>query len=291
MEYLWHDDPPYWDTSAGQSAPTITPYLVPGTDKRTGVLVFPGGGYTIKAPHEGEPIARRLNEAGYHAFVVDYRVAPYRHPVPLCDAQRAVRIVRARAKEWNVDEKSVGILGFSAGGHLCATLSTRFNDDAAGGADNAGRGSAEESVRAASPTGATGPGTDQGDMVDKYSARPDFAVLCYAVISFREFGHSGSMANLLGPDAPWHLRRQLSCELQVSSQTPPTFLWHTADDPVVPVENSLRYAESLRSCGVPFELHVFPTGRHGLGLAQESPEVAQWMDLAIAWIWKYARTC
>ncbi|CAA9300221.1 MAG: hypothetical protein AVDCRST_MAG77-5557 [uncultured Chloroflexi bacterium] len=249
--------------------PRLTPYLIDPPQAagkpRAAVVVCPGGGYRARAAHEGEPVARWLNTLGLHAFVLDYRVAterpddaPALHPLPLQDAQRALRTVRhgARDGRWTVDPARVGILGFSAGGHLAATLATHFD--------------------AGDPTST--------DPVERESCRPDAAILCYAVISFLQYPHLGSARNLLGENPALDQRRALSNELCVTAETPPTFLWHTAEDPGVPVENSLLFAGALARHSVPFALHVFPKGRHGLGLAPADPTVHQWTDLCARWL-------
>ena len=240
--------------------PKITVYLAPA-DRATGaaVVVCPGGGYrVVAADHEGKQIAEWLSSLGVSAFVLQYRLGErYRHPAPLQDAQRAIRTVRSRAKEWRVDPRRIGILGFSAGGHLASTSATHFDD---------GR-------------------PDAADPVDHESSRPDFAVLCYAVISLEDPpAHAGSRRNLLGDAPDPALVVLLSNEKQVTPRTPPTFLWHTADDSAVPVENSLLFFEALRKAGVAGELHVFPHGRHGLGLAPGDPAVSQWPRLCAVWM-------
>ncbi len=250
-----------------EGLPRLTPYLVPGLvpgkDVRAAVVVCPGGGYGTRAGHEGEPVARWLNSLGLHAFLLDYRVAPHRHPLPLGDGQRALRTVRHRAAEWGVDPSRVGVLGFSAGGHLASTLATFFDS---------GQPSAQEPIQ-------------------RQSCRPDAAILCYPVISFLQFTHTGSMHNLLGTSPTLEQRRLLSTDLQVAAQTPPTFLWHTAADAGVPVENSLLFAAALARHSIPHALHVFPTGRHGLGIGarpdltpEERPVVAAWMRLCAEWL-------
>lgn len=249
---LW----PHGATPSEGEIPHLTPFLV-GADEPTGaVIVCPGGGYRGRAAHEGAPVARWLNSLGIVAFVLDYRVAPSHHPIPLADAQRAIRTVRHNAATWHVRPDRVGILGFSAGGHLAATAGTHFD---AGDA------------RATDP-------------IERQSSRPDALVLCYAVISFGEFRHDGSMVNLLGPEPPEHLRRLLSNELHVTADTPPTFLWHTGDDAGVPVENALLFANALRRNSVPFALHIYPHGRHGLGLAPDDPIVRTWSALCGQWL-------
>ena len=236
--------------------PTITPYLLAAERPRGAVIVCPGGGYAGLAPHEGEPVAQWLNGAGISALVLRYRVAPYRHPCPLLDVQRAIRTVRQRATEWGIDPEKVAVLGFSAGGHLTATAGTHYDAGDAGAVDP----------------------------VDRQGCRPDAIVPCYAVITFGEHRHNGSLVNLLGADAPEDLRRSLSAELQVTSDTPPAFVWHTADDGGVPALNSLMFAVALARHSVPFELHVYESGRHGLGLATGDPRVGTWTHACAAWL-------
>ena len=253
---LWEQEIPGYDPSLEQGIPGLTPYLLKGDGSRAAVIVCPGGGYYMRAPHEGEPVALWLNTLGISAFVLNYRVHPYGHPYPMLDGQRSVRLVRARAAEFGIDPKRIGMLGFSAGGHLTATVGTHFDG-----------------------------GVPQGeDLIDQHSSRPDALVLCYPAISFQSHFHLGSKEALLGTDPPEALIQYLSNETQVRVDTPPAFLWHTADDSGVPVENSLLFAAALRQCGVPFALHVFPHGRHGVGLAQDHPALAVWTDLCAAWL-------
>lgn len=251
-----------WPDSAYENVEGERPYLVPHLIKSdkplAAVIVLPGGGYRYRADHEGEPIAKWLNDLGLHAFVLHYRVAPHKHPIPLGDAKRAMRIVRSRAAEFGIDPARIGILGFSAGGHLASTAGTHFD---------AGDSS--------SP-----------DPIERASSRPDAMVLCYPVISFGEFRHDGSLVHLLGEDAPEELRRELSNELQVTEQTPPTFLWHCADDGAVPVQNSLMFAAALASKGVPYEMHIYESGGHGIGLAYDHPEAHTWSLCCGNWLKK-----
>jgi acetyl esterase/lipase len=254
--FLWPDGAPGARGDTMADKPRVTPFPAAGDGPFGCIIVCPGGGYGGRAPHEAAPIARWLNSVGVASFVLDYRVAPYRHPIPLGDAQRAVRLVRARSAEWHIDPKKIGILGFSAGGHLAASAATLFE---AGKADAA-------------------------DPIDRESSRPDALIACYPVISFGEFRHHGSMVNLIGENPDPDLRRKLSLENSVTPQTPPTFLWHTSNDGGVPVENSLLFAAALHSNKVPFSLHVFPRGDHGLGLAANVPEVRQWTVLCAEWL-------
>ncbi|MGG1877596.1 alpha/beta hydrolase [Paenibacillus cisolokensis] len=255
---LWENiqQTPGYEPGEEALVPEITPYLIGDGVVRGAVLVLPGGGYRLRADHEGEPVAKWLNSIGLSAFVVHYRVSPYQHPYPLLDAKRAIRLVRYHAQEWNIDPNRIGILGFSAGGHLAACASTHFD-----------KGDPEAS-----------------DPVERESSRPDISVLCYPVISFKQFTHEGSVSHLLGDHPTEALRRELSGELAVQPNTPPAFLWHTADDSAVPVENSLLYAGALSKHHIPFGLHVFPHGRHGLGLAEDVPDVSRWTSLCEEWL-------
>ena len=238
---LWPDGAPGALGKADKDIPTLTPYW-PDPAKATGasVVICPGGGYGGLANHEGEHYARFLNESGIAGFVLKYRLgsAGYRHPVMLQDAARAVRLVRTRAGEWKLDPKRIGIMGSSAGGHLASTLLTHFD---------AGK-------------------PDAADPIERASSRPDLGILCYAVITMGEYTHRGSRSNLLGNDPSPELIRELSNELQVTKDTPPCFIWHTYEDNAVPVENSLQFAEAMRKAGVPFDLHIYQKGSHGIGL-------------------------
>ena len=230
-----------------------------GRANGTAVVVCPGGGYGhLAMGHEGADVARWLTDRGVTALVLRYRIAPkYRHPVPLLDVSRALRLVRTRAGEWGVDPQRIGVWGFSAGGHLAATVSTHYD---AGDA------------RA-------------GDPIDRVSSRPDFAVLAYPVITFRgDAAHNGSRRNLLGESPSPELVESLSNETQVTDRTPPTFLFHTADDAGVPVENSLLYFQALREHDVPAELHAYAHGRHGVGLAPGDAVLSSWPNRLRDWL-------
>lgn len=254
---LWSKDAPYAMGESAKDAPYLDVFPVSSIHPTSGVIICPGGAYQMRAEHEGAPVASWLNQIGITAFVLHYRVAPYRHPVPFLDAQRAIRYVRHYARQLNIDPYRIGILGFSAGGHLAATTGTHF---------------------------------DQGDPfakdpIDRESSRPDIMVLSYPVITLNEvYTHQGSVKNLLGENPSEVLRYNLSNETQVRPFTPPAFIWHTADDAAVPVENSLMFANALSRYKIPFELHVFETGQHGLGLAASHPLAYIWTQLCENWL-------
>ena len=255
---LWPDGAPGAAGQAPTDIPTLTPFL-PAKDKATGgaIIVCPGGGYSHLANHEGAPVAEWLNSIGVTAFVLKYRLGPtYHHPAPLQDAQRAIRTVRARAKEWGLDPQRIGILGFSAGGHLAATAGTHF---------------AEGQTNAADP-------------IERVSSRPNLLVLIYPVITMGPLGHAGSKLNLLGKEPSAELVQLLSNEEQVTKETPPTFLVHTMTDAGVPVENSMAFAAALRKAGVPFEFHLYEQGKHGFGLAPTDPVLSSWPGRCADWL-------
>jgi acetyl esterase/lipase len=261
---LWPDGAPGSLGTAAKDVPTLTPFL-PEAAKASGaaMVVCPGGGYQHLAEHEGKVYAQWLNDQGVAAFVLKYRLGPaYHHPAMLQDAARAVRLVRAQAADWMIDPKRIGIMGSSAGGHLASTLLTHFD---------AGHSNAV-------------------DVIDRHSSRPDLGILCYAVITMGEFTHSGSRNNLLGTNASPDLIMELSNELQVRKDTPPCFIWHTLEDKAVPVENSLQFAAALRKAGVPFDLHVYQKGGHGLGLGIREytpanfPKMLPWTSDCLYWL-------
>lgn len=243
---LWSGDAPGALGQAAKDIPTMTVFL-PSPEKATGaaMVIFPGGGYAGLADHEGSQYARWFNELGLAGLVVKYRLGSvgYRHPAMLQDAARAVRTARARAEEWKLDPQRIGVIGSSAGGHLASTLMTHWD-----------RGN---------PTAA--------NAIERQSSRPDLVILCYPVVSMSQpFTHRGSRANLLGDHPSPELQRELSAELQVSTNTPPCFIWSTADDRTVPVENSLTLALALSKVRVPFDLHIYAHGPHGIGLGNKT---------------------
>jgi acetyl esterase/lipase len=258
---LWPKGAPGAKGAEDKDIPTVTVYLPP-SEKASGaaVVICPGGGYGFLAmDHEGHQVARWLNTLGVAGVILQYRIAPrYHHPAMIQDAQRALRYTRAHAKEWGLDPHKVGILGFSAGGHLASTAATHFDDGK----------------------------PDAADPIERQGCRPDFAILVYPVITLKgPYAHLGSRNNLLGNRAKEEKRiEELSNEKQVTKQTPPTFLVHTDEDKGVPAENSVLFYLALRKAGVPAELHVFEKGRHGLGLGPKEMPFSRWPQLCADWL-------
>ena len=257
---LWTDGAPHAVGHEESDTPSIRIYL-PEDSKANGcgIVICPGGGYGILATdHEGHQVAKWLARQGITGVVLRYRHSPkYKHPVPMEDAQRAMRHVRHNAKQYGVDPGRVGILGFSAGGHLASTVATHFD-----------RGQ-----------------PDAEDAIDRQSCRPDFAVLCYPVVNLIEdWAHKGSARNLLGPNPDPELLKSLCNDTQVTKDTPPTFIFHTAEDRGVPVENAIAFFSALRKAGVPSEMHIYQDGPHGVGLSPADPAVFGWKDRLHAWL-------
>lgn len=257
---LWPGKAPGALGEAPEDIPTLTIYMPPSTTgPMTAVIVAPGGGYrALSMNKEGRLPAAYLNSVGIAAFVLKYRLGPkYHHPIELGDMQRAIRTVRSRAAEWHVATDRIGVMGFSAGGHLASTASTYFD-----------KGSA-------APV----------DAIDRASSRPDFAILGYPVITLTEaWTHQGSRTNLLGENPDADLARRLSTDTRVTSETPPTFLFHTNADTAVPVENSVHYFLALRKAGVPSEMHIFKDGPHGVGMPMNDPALSEWPKVLTNWL-------
>ncbi|QDV33636.1 alpha/beta hydrolase [Tautonia plasticadhaerens] len=269
---LWPGDAPGATGDEPTDVPTITVYQAdPATSTGAAIVICPGGGYgALAMDHEGHQVARWLNSIGITGVILKYRLGSsgYRHPVMLTDAQRAIRTVRQEADAWGIDPARVGVLGFSAGGHLASTVGTHFD--------------------AGDP--------DAADPVDRQGSRPDLMILGYPVVALAtEYAHGGSKRNLLGEDPPEELVESLSNERMVTPETPPTFLVHTNEDEGVPAENSLLFVLSLREAGVPVEFHLFEGGRHGLGLGNGLPDLgigpdtafSAWPGLCQAWLGKH----
>lgn len=258
--HLWSGAAPGAQGDQDEDTPSMTVYLPRSTAVgMSAVIILPGGAYRALAMnHEGRQVANYLNSAGLAAFVVKYRLGPrYHHPVEMGDAQRAIRMVRSHAADWHIEPGRIGIMGFSAGGHLAATVSTHFDTG--------------------EPSAA--------DPVDRAGSRPDFAILAYPVISLTElWTHQGSKTNLLGENAPAGLARSLSADLAVTKQTPPTFIFQTNADTTVPAENAVSYYLALRKVGVPAEMHIFENGPHGVGLAMDNLALGEWPALLLNWL-------
>ena len=258
-QLLWPQGAPGALGDTEKDQPSLTPWLAK-TPNGQSVVVCPGGGYgALAMDHEGKQIAQWLNSQGISAFVLKYRLGPkYRHPVMLNDVQRAIRTVRAKATEWKVDGRRIGVWGFSAGGHLAATAATHFDAGKAGDADP----------------------------IERMGSRPDFAILAYPVMTFtqEEFVHKGSRKNLLGETPEPQLIELLSNEKQVTKETPPTFLFHTNEDTGVPPENSVLFYLALRRAGVPAELHIYEKGPHGVGLAWSDLALSSWPGRLADWL-------
>lgn len=260
---LWPGGAPGAVGEGEQDKPLLYLHLA-AADRANGaaVVICPGGGYAgLAIGYEGHEVAQWLNTAGVSAFVLVYRHAPaYRHPIPLQDAQRALRLVRSRAAEWKLDEHRIGILGFSAGGHLSAMAGVHYTDG---------------DPQAADP-------------IERVSSRPDFLVLLYPVIAMAPpVGHAGVMKNLLGDDPSEALVRECSPHLLVDAKTPPTFIVHTTTDEVVPVENSVLFYQACARAGVAAEMHLFEQGHHGLGMGGERASgnpFGEWPQLCLQWL-------
>ena len=257
--FLWTGDAPGALGQRPQDRPTLTAFL-PDAAQRNGasMLVLPGGAYSVLADHEGRGYAEWLAAHGVAAYVLKYRLGHdgYRHPVMLQDAARGLRLVRSFAKRDGLDPARVGVIGSSAGGHLAATLVTHFDSGK----------------------------PDSTDPIERESSRPDLGILCYPVITMGEFTHRGSRRNLLGDNPTPELVKDMSNELQVTAQTPPCFLWSTAEDKTVPIENTLLFASALRRAGVPFSVHIYEKGAHGLGLGRPGKPAPPWADECLYWL-------
>jgi acetyl esterase/lipase len=254
---LWADNSRNNGAGAG-SRPNLVIYKPKGGGaKRAAIVVCPGGGYGMLASdHEGVQLARLFASHGMVAAVLTYRVAPNKFPAPYADATRAMRIMRARAAEFGLDPQRIGLMGFSAGGHLASTVATQpelYKDPA-------------------------------DDLAATVSARPDCVILGYPVITFGTYTHAGSVKNLLGDNPTAGQLKQFSNELHVSPQTPPAFIFHTADDGAVPVQNAFLFAEACVNHKVPVALHVYPRGKHGVGMALDNPELRGWTTVLLAWL-------
>lgn len=258
---------PIWEKGEYNGAdkdfePTLAVYSLDGKKKRPAILVFPGGGYGFTSEREAEPIAMRFLKEGYNAFILYYSVSPNVHPQPLLDATRAMCLIRDNCEKWRVDPNQIAVIGFSAGGHLASSLCTSYML----------------------------PELQNIKGMAKDKNRPDLLISCYPVITSGEKAHRGSFDNLSGGNE--EVANSLSLEKCVHDNMPPAFIWHTFTDNCVPVENSLYFASALRKHNIPFELHIFPKGCHGLSTVDAEtsvpencdPHVAKWMDLCMEWM-------
>jgi acetyl esterase/lipase len=262
----WPDELPLWEGEApgalgstDADKPTLTVYRASRRETGTAVVVAPGGSYgALAMDHEGRQVAAFFNSMGVSAFVLKYRLGPrYHHPIELGDAQRAIRMVRARAQEFGVVPDRIGMMGFSAGGHLASTAATHFDSGK----------------------------PDAADVIDRASSRPDFLILGYPVISSDPaIRHAGSFRNLLGDNPDPKLLEDLSNELRVTPQTAPTFIFQTNADTTVVPENSVRFYLALRKAKVAAEMHIFENGPHGVGLSLDDPALSLWPTLLTNWL-------
>ncbi len=258
---LWSNDAPGAHGTNAWDIPTLTPYL-PDSTNATGaaIVICPGGAYAALTPNEGNDYALWLNQHGITCFVLRSRLGShgYHYPAEFEDVTRAMRWVRAHAADYKIDPSRIGIMGSSAGGHLASTLLTHFDLG----------------------------NLNSNDPIEQQSSRPDFGILCYAVITMGKYTHQGSKENLLGKNPSPELVELLSNELQVKTNTPPCFLWATFQDNVVPMENTMMFAEALRKNGVPFALHIYERGEHGMGLADNPPfaHPHPWANDCLFWL-------
>lgn len=251
MANLWEEKIPYNDVE-NNFVPKITAYPA---ESKGAVVVFPGGGYCGRANHEGPEIGQWLQSMEITAFVVDYRVAPYKHPAEISDAMRAVKFARFYADKYGFDSDKIAVMGFSAGGHLAGSVSVHYDKEM----------------------------YEATDRIDKESCKPNATVLCYPVIDMGLYRHDGSRMNLLGANPTERMTDFMSLHKHVNESTPEAFIWHTSTDQAVPVMNSLLYAEALSRESIPYELHIYPMGQHGLSLSHDMPYVAKWSRDLIEW--------
>jgi acetyl esterase/lipase len=257
---LWPKGAPGQHGTNDFDIPTITPYLCETNATGAAIVICPGGGYEHLAPHEGHDYALWLNQHGVTCFVLKYRLGShgYHYPAEFQDVTRAMRWVRAHADDYKIDPKRIGIMGSSAGGHLASMLLTHFDSG----------------------------NKKSDDPIERESSRPDIGILCYAVITMGKYTHQGSKENLLGKNPSPKLVKFVSSELQVTPQTPPCFLWTTFEDKTVPMENTMMFAEALRKNHVPFALHIFENGGHGMGLKDKPPfaHPHPWANDCLFWL-------
>ncbi len=259
MINIWNGTPlgymKEYDNEHNLNKPELEEFAVKDGKKHSCILILPGGGYDHLSDHEGANVAMELNKAGISAFVLYYRVAPYSHPVYLWDVKRAMRYIRYNADKYNIDKNKIGLMGFSAGGHLACITAENYDKFEYNAIDE----------------------------IDKVSARPDILCMCYPVVSItKEISHKRSGVNMCGSDKK--LLNSLSGEMNVRNDMPPTFIWHTFDDKSVDCRNSLEMGIAMKEKGCKFEMHIFPDGKHGLDLAKGIAGTEQWFELYCNWL-------
>lgn len=257
--YLWEKEKiPGYTPDVPQEPPHMVPFY-PDNDRpyRGAVLVCPGGGYWMHYKPEGINVAKWLNNIGFAAFVLSYRYNPYLFPYPLIDAQRALKLMKFNSEKWGYSRRPVGIIGSSAGGHIAGMTGIFHN---------------EKFIEM------------NEDHIDCLNSKPDFMILCYPVITFGEYGNVSCRIKLLGEKSSEELRRKLSLENSVTSETSPAFIWQTQNDEQVSIENSFMMANALKNNKVPISFHVFPEGKHGLGVTNQRPDVHKWTSLCDDWL-------
>lgn len=262
MTNIWNGTPlgynAEFENEHNINKPELEEFIINDGKKHNCFLILPGGGYDHLSNHEGANVAKKLNEKGISAFVLYYRVAPYTHPIYLWDAKRAMRYIRYNAEKYNIFENKIGIMGFSAGGHLASITVENYDKFE----------------------------YDKIDEIDNVSAKPDMLCMSYPVVSVtKEIAHSRSGVNLCGDDKK--TLNSLSAELNVREDMPPTFIWHTFEDKSVDCRNSLEMAMAMKKMERPFELHIFPKGKHGLDLAEGIEGTCQWFELFCNFVERY----
>lgn len=259
MVNVWNGTPigykKEYDNEHNLDRPALEEFAIQDGKIHSCFLIFPGGGYDHMSDHEGANVAEELNKKGISAFVFYYRVAPYAHPTYIYDVKRAIRYIRYNAEKYNIDPEKIGVMGFSAGGHLASVLAEHYDHYE----------------------------YDAIDDIDSVSAKPNALGMCYPVVSItKPISHKRSSDNISGGDE--NVRQVLSAELSVRDDMPPTFIWHTFEDKSVDCRNSLEMAMALKEKECPFELHIFPKGKHGLDLAKGVEGTEQWFDLYVDWL-------
>lgn len=259
MINIWNGTPlgykKEYENQHNKNKPELEEFVINDGKKHSCFLILPGGGYDHLSDHEGANVALRLNEKGISAFVLYYRVAPYAHPTYINDAKRAIRYIRYNAEKYNIDENKIGVMGFSAGGHLASVLAEHYDHYE----------------------------YERTDDIDDVSAKPDALGMCYPVVTIaKEITHLRTRDNISGGDSK--LLNELSSELSVRADMPPVFIWHTFEDKSVDCRNSLEMASALKKKECPFELHIFPDGKHGLDLAEGIEGTEQWFSLYLNWL-------